>query len=101
MAPWDRETVVWIFIGERKPRMARHGFLSTGEKEASTPRECRLEARGTEAGGGLSRTPCPISSPLGQLLRSNRTESTARSRFHSPVLRLRRSKMTNSALRDR
>jgi two-component system, chemotaxis family, CheB/CheR fusion protein len=36
--------------------------------------------------GASSRTPCPISSELGQLSRSNRTASTARSRFRSPDL---------------
>ena len=75
---------------------------------------CRLEGKrrrhganpGCEQGepemaGGLSRTLCPISSELGQLSRSNRTASIARSRFRSPDLRLRRSKMASSALRDR
>jgi len=43
------------FMGERKPRMARLDCLRLERKRASTRRECRLEARGKEAGGDLSR----------------------------------------------
>jgi hypothetical protein len=77
----------WMFVDWRE------GGVETAEPTAGQ--------RGAGNGRRLSRTPCPISSGLEQASRSNRTASTARSRFVFPYLRPRRSRMVGSALRDR
>src|SRR3984957_18966208 len=81
--------------------LANRRSLSTGRKAASRPLNFAISQGEPAMAGASSGTLCPISSELGQLSRSNRTASAARSRFRFPDLRLRRSTMASSPLRDR